>query len=254
MATFVLVSGSWHAAWCWEWLTPLLEAGGHRVLAPDLAGMGRDPTPRAQVTLALWADQIADLIRAASEPVILVGHSRGGIVISEAAERVPDRIRKLVYLAAVLVPDGTSVAAVRAAKSRIVRRHRLEDIIIPGPDNTSTVRPEAIDGMFFNTTPPELAEYGRSRMGPEPMAAMTTPLRLTGDRYGRVPRAYIECARDQSLPLQLQRSMQAGLPCDPVILLDTDHSPFLSNPDALAAALVAIAEGVSAEALDRDPP
>src|SRR5579864_1849577 len=111
MMIFVLVHGAWHGAWCWERVVPQLETRGGRVIAPDLPGMGKDKTPLSKISLALWADFVADVITNQSEPVVLVGHSRGGIVISEAAERVPERIAMLVYLAAFLVPHGTSMWA-----------------------------------------------------------------------------------------------------------------------------------------------
>jgi hypothetical protein len=75
----------------------------------------------------------------------------------------------------------------------------------------------------------------------EPMSVFVTPLRLTAERFGRVPRAYIETVYDNAVPLALQRAMQAALPCNPVVTLDTDHSPFYSAPGALADALDYIA-------------
>jgi len=237
MAAFVLVHGAWHGGWCWERVAPLLEAAGHRVLAPDLLGMGSDPTPLAEVTLARWAAQIAGLVQAQTEPVILVGHSRAGIVISEAAERVPDRIARLVYLTAFLLPDGATMAG--ASTPERDARRRL--FVRPGPGNTSTVAPDYVGPVYYNTTPAEWVERAASRLTPEPMVVFTTPLRISAERFGRVPRAYIECAQDRSISLEMQHSFQAALPCDPVITLETDHSPFYSAPEKLAEALQTIA-------------
>jgi hypothetical protein len=74
------------------------------------------------------------------------------------------------------------------------------------------------------------------------MQVMTTPATVTWDRWGRVPRAFIECSEDRTLPLAKQRAMQAPAPCDPVLMLEADHSPFLCAPDALAEAMLTIAE------------
>jgi pimeloyl-ACP methyl ester carboxylesterase len=95
VATFVLI----HGGWSWDSIVPLLEKRGHTVLAPDLPGMGDDKTPLQEVSLESWASFVAELIRRQSEPVILVGRSRGGIVISRTAEYIPERIRALVYVA-----------------------------------------------------------------------------------------------------------------------------------------------------------
>src|SRR6185295_12685632 len=109
--TFILVHGAWHGAWCWKKLTPLLEAGGVRVIAPDLPSMGADITPPNVITLDYWARFIADIVEREPEPVTLVAHSRGGIVASRAAELAPERIRRIVYVAAYLLPARATLAA-----------------------------------------------------------------------------------------------------------------------------------------------
>jgi pimeloyl-ACP methyl ester carboxylesterase len=74
------------------------------------------------------------------------------------------------------------------------------------------------------------------------MMSFTTPVRTSDARYGRVKRGYIECTKDNAIPIMLQRKMQQALPCEPVVTLDTDHSPFFSAPDALCRALIAMSE------------
>jgi pimeloyl-ACP methyl ester carboxylesterase len=86
MARFVLVAGAWHGAWCWELVIPLLEARNHRAEAAELPGMGGDKTPLAGLDMMAWARAVAHVIELDLEPVILVGHSRGGVVISQVAE------------------------------------------------------------------------------------------------------------------------------------------------------------------------
>ena len=111
MNTFVMVHGAWHGAWCWYKLVPLLQSAGHTVIAPDLPSLGMDRTPLSQVSLDTWVEHICHVVDTASEPVVLVGHSRGGIIISEVAERRSDKIALLVYLAAYLLRDGESLTA-----------------------------------------------------------------------------------------------------------------------------------------------
>jgi pimeloyl-ACP methyl ester carboxylesterase len=107
MATFILIHGSWHGGWCFDDVRTLLEAEGHTVLAPDLPGMGGSDAEMAQITLQGWADFAADLCRTAPQkPVILAGHSRGGLVVSQAAETAPDPVDALVYICAMMLPDG----------------------------------------------------------------------------------------------------------------------------------------------------
>ena len=96
MSTYVLVHGSWHAAWCWYKIVPRLEQAGHRAIAIDLPGHGRDGTPVGDVTMQHYVDAIGSAIDAAGEPVILVAHSRGGIAVTQAAEAHAERVRLLV--------------------------------------------------------------------------------------------------------------------------------------------------------------
>ena len=110
MSTFLLIHGAWHAGWCWRKVAPLLEAKGHKVLAPDLPSHGEDRTPTASVTLQKYADRACEVAGKQFEPVILVGHSMGGVVITQAGENCPGNIRALVYLCAFLPRNGDSLA------------------------------------------------------------------------------------------------------------------------------------------------
>jgi pimeloyl-ACP methyl ester carboxylesterase len=238
MATFVLVHGAWHGGWCWHKVVPLLEAKGHRVLAPDLQGLGDDHTSLADLSLAAWADSIAAKIRAAGEPVILVGHSRGGIVISEVAERIPEHISSLVYLTAFIVQDGEALI-----------NHSQKDadalvgpnLIIDETAGSCTVKDEVIVPAFYGLCSDADVAFAKARLRPEPLFGLLTPVHVTTERFGSVKRHYIECAQDRAISLAIQRNMQAALPCASVTTLDADHSPFFSTPEKLAAALEKLA-------------
>jgi pimeloyl-ACP methyl ester carboxylesterase len=243
MATFVLVSGAWHAAWCWERIVPLLEAAGHRVLAPNLDGMNPDDPgsddPRFLADpIALWADQLGEVIRKQYGKVVLVGHSRGGVVISETAERVPERIERLVYLAAFLVPDGGAIVPTLAAHTQ---GGEAPQVTMPAGEGLVAVNPEFAIPVFYNTTESKWAERAAGLLVPEPGASLVTPVHVTEERFGTVPRSYIECLQDNAVPMEAQLAMQAALPCESVTTLDTDHSPFYSAPEELAARLAELA-------------
>ena len=105
MKTFILIHGSWHNAWNWHKVIPILQSAGHQVFAVDLPGMGRDKTPIQEVKLATSVQKICDLIDTIEEKVILVGHSKNGIVVSQVAEYRSEKIEKLIYLAAYLIPN-----------------------------------------------------------------------------------------------------------------------------------------------------
>lgn len=232
MAIFLLVPGAWHGAWCWESVTTRLEKAGHSVLTPDL-----DDVPPGANPLPLWARQIATLAHAAPEPVILVGHSRGGLVISEAAALAPHAIRQLVYLTAFLLPAGQNM------QSTFTRPEAggEPDYLRPARGRCLTVAAEATMSRFYPLADPETAKQAAARLHPEPLGTFSAAATVTPAQLGRVPRAYIECTQDRVVPLALQRVMQTALPCAPVLSLPADHSPFFSMPEKLAETLAALA-------------
>jgi pimeloyl-ACP methyl ester carboxylesterase len=234
VSTLVLIAGAWHGAWCWQKIVPLLEAQGHRVRTPELPATGADFSDPATITLESWAHFVADAIAAESEPVLLVGHSRGGLVISRAAEILPERIRRLVYLAGYLLPAGGTLAhSARSDQESLVPPH-----MIPAEGGiTCNLRASVIRDALFGLCSDADYEMALARMRPEPLKPLVTPLRVTDERFGRLSRTYIECSQDRTITLGAQRRMQAALPCDPVLTLASDHSPFFSQPAALAQML-----------------
>lgn len=114
MAFFLFVHGAWHSGWCFAKVADALRREGHHVLAPDLPGIGGEEAELAAVTLEGWGRFVASLVRVQPEPVILCGHSRGGVVISTAAEIAPEAIRALVYIAAFMLPDGDWASSFKA--------------------------------------------------------------------------------------------------------------------------------------------
>jgi pimeloyl-ACP methyl ester carboxylesterase len=234
MSTFILVHGSWHGAWCWYKLVPRLEKLGHTVIAPDLASLGRDRTPVNRVSLGTWRRRVCEIVDSVPGQVVLVGHSRGGIVISEVAEHRPERVQTLVYLCAFLLNDGECLSDVAASdETSLVPRN-----VVMADDKTSCiVRDEALRDAFYGKCSDADVALARLCVQPEPTVPLTTPLKLSTGKFGAVPRVYIECLQDRAIPIALQRRMQANWPCQRVLSLDTDHSPFFSRPDELAALL-----------------
>jgi pimeloyl-ACP methyl ester carboxylesterase len=238
LSAYLLIHGAWHGGWCWHKVVARLRRAGHGALAPDLPSLGRDRTPAASVTLQCWTDSLCAHLDAHPEPVILVGHSRAGALISAAAEARPERIRLLVYVAAYLLGDGESVS-----------QHALQDEgslvapnMVPSDDRkTSTLRNEAVRAALYGQCSEEDVILAQSLLAPEAIAPLTTPLHTTQENFGRVPRAYIECRRDRAVSLKEQRRMYAAVTCRQILSMDTDHSPFFSAPDELAQHLLSLA-------------
>ncbi len=244
MASFILIHGSWHGGWCFDAVKALLEAQGHEVIAPDLPGMGGDEAALHAVTLPGWADFAAGLCRQAKQrPVVLAGHSRGGLVVSQAAETAPDAIDALVYICALMLPDGMSRADFKALE---VDNPAFDGLISPVHGGAGTIAdPLRGASVFAQLSPPDMVASAMSRLVAEPHRPRSTALHLTAERFGKLPRTYIECSRDNAIPLSSQRIMQELVPGTTRVTLDTDHSPFLSRPGELAEVLIAAADRVS---------
>jgi pimeloyl-ACP methyl ester carboxylesterase len=242
MTAFVLVHGAWHGAWCWQKLIPLLEAHHHRVMAPDLAGLGQDPTPLGEVTLERWTEDVCRLIDLESGSVILVGHSRGGLIISQVAERRPDKIATLVYLTAMLVKDGEAGLRTLGALGHTP----LQDHIAASADGTTLiVRDGGIRPCFYGMCNEEDVALAKSLLRPEPAEPSTTPIRVSDRNFGRVPRIYIECQQDKAILPSMQKAMYMATPCRQVISMNTDHSPFFSAPAELSRHLLDISSSLA---------
>lgn len=239
MATFILIHGSWHGGWCFDRVRPLLERAGHDVLCPDLPGMGGDEAALKAVTLQGWADFTVGLCRAAgsNRPVILTGHSRAGLVLSQAAETAPEAIDALVYLCAMMLPDGMSRAEFKSMESPNPAFDALIEPVYGGAG--TRVRPDGAAAVFAQLSPPSEVARALRRLAVEPTGPRATKLKLTPQRFGRIPRHYIECTLDQTIKIDNQRLMQRLVPGARVTTLASDHSPFLYLPEALAAALLA---------------
>jgi pimeloyl-ACP methyl ester carboxylesterase len=239
MAHVIMIHGSWSTGRMWDRVVPLLEAAGHSAEAPTLPGAASTDSCFPHQPISSWADQVADLVRAARERVILVAQSRGGLIISEVAERIPERIGYLIYASAFLVRNGASLA------STVQNAHpgapALFDVNATG---MTTLRPDAF-ARIYSKTPAPWVDIARANQCGEPIAAVTTPVSITEARFGSVPRAYVEATEDQVLPLSVQRSMQAELPCDPVFSIDdADHVLPTSAPERLAEHIIEIANRI----------
>ncbi len=236
MAHFVLVHGSFHGPWCWAKLSLRLQRNGHSVIVPDLADAGPSPD------LHSYAHLVAQAIAATDQPVILVGHSMGGLVITQAAELVPERIASLVYVSGLLLRHGETLQSFLAAHADL----NVDDLVLKNmqvsPDGATAAFPAAAaPQIFYNRCTPEDAAWAAAQLRPQPTAVYATPLAITPEKFGAIPRAYALCLDDQAVPLPYQTQMLANTPCATTWQLRADHSPFLSDIDGLLTCLQQVA-------------
>lgn len=243
MTTFVLVHGASHGSWCWDKVVPLLEAQGHDAIAVDLPGntYGEFDVPANQVTLDTYVKHVCKVLDQLDEPVVLVGHSLGGLTITQAAEYRPDKIRSLVYLTALLLESGQASRPVASRDPQDVRRGLERDSWTVSLDLATVLfHEDSLRSRFYNDCSDDDFVWAKSMLVPQPSGPMMDPLQTTAGNFGRVPKVYIECVLDGAISHDHQKRMQTKVPCDRSIAINTGHSPFLSAPQELAGHLVSI--------------
>lgn len=239
MAGFLLIHGAMHGGWCFDPVSAILRERGHVVMAPDLPGMGGDAETLRSVTMADWTRfALGCLQELRSEvgegKIVMAGHSRGGLNVSAAAEADPAAMDALVYICALMLPPGMSHGQMRQ--------------LIPGnPDMAKAAAETMARGLplgeehavrfFAQLSPPELAKAAARRLVAEPPGPLAELVEVTEQRWGTLPRTYIECLHDRTISIEGQRRLVASSPGTRTVTLAADHSPFFSAPQELADAL-----------------
>lgn len=246
MATFIFIHGSFHGAWCWERFTPLLSSQGHHVLAHDLPGSGKDQTPIEQAGLEAYANSIAEIIDGAQEQVILVGHSMGGIVASQAAALRPERIHAVAYICGLLLDDGETLGSFLQEHVNLgVEDLVLKNMQVAEDGKTADFPVSLAPEIFYNCCSQSDANWAAKQLGTQSTRVYSEPLKLGDAHLAPKHRYYVEALQDRAVSPLYQRAMTQRLPCNQVFTLDCDHSPFLSQPSELAAILAQIAKEVA---------
>lgn len=229
MARIILVHGSNHGAWCWRDVTPLLEANGHVVTAIDLPSHGADTTPVSDVTLEDYIATTIAAITDADGPTILLGHSAAGVTIASVADRIPDRIEHLIYLASYAPEDGDSLASMRKRAKRQLVMHAVN---ITEDRKSYTFDLSKAPGIFYHDCPPEIIEYALPRLCPQAIAPQAEAVTL-GPNYEQVRKSFIVCSDDHTIPPEEQENIAARWPEKDVYRLDCGHSSFFTCPAEL---------------------
>lgn len=244
MSTFVFVHGAWHWGGCFLKVANVLACHGHRTLMPDLTGHGYDATPPASVRdMDHYTRPVATILEQLPEPAILVGHSMGGATLTFLGERLREQIQKLVYLTAFMVPDGKApndyIFAEGYRNDPMARElFQIVSVVEEGVAVDLSDRAAVKQVFYGDCSDHDVALAARNVVPVTPLAPYATASRTTPGRFGSVPRVYIECLRDKTVPLSAQREMQADVPGAEVVSMDTSHSPFFSQPDRLAHVLM----------------
>jgi pimeloyl-ACP methyl ester carboxylesterase len=236
----ILIHGAWQGSWAWARFTPYLEAAGFVTRAIDLPGNGVDGSDPADVTFESCQQHLHGVVSAFDRPVSLVAHSGGGLLATAFAERWPDSVSRLVYVAGMMLPGGESFEdIVRSVSAQYPQATGIWPHLEWSEDHrVSCVPAKAAIAHFLQDCPENDAIAAAAQLTPqgEGGRAVTSP--ATAARYGRIPRLYVEALDDQSVILPVQRAMQARAPGALVVSLPTGHAPQFSAPSRLAEAII----------------
>ena len=278
LKSFVFVHGAWHNRSTWDLVTPFLVASGHEVRVVDLPGagvnakspvaysrrpldaaaFGTEPSPNADVTQderSRVIIQIIEELKASHDrPIVLVGHSLGGLTITDVAERIPDQLDALVYVTAFLLQP--QMPAIAMIQHETMSTALVPSLFMADPASTGALR---IDPMSEDSDYRERlfqAFYGdvdkvvaakviAGLQCDEPVGVALQPSLASAPNFGSVSRHFIRCLKDRAIPLAGQDKMIADI--DSVFgaktishTLDASHSPFFSMPKELAELLMTV--------------
>ena len=232
--TFVLVHGGFHGGWCWREVARGLRARGHEVFTPTQTGLGeRSHLLSKDITLDTFIEDINQVLRFEDLwDVVLVGHSFGGNSVSGVADRMPERIRLLVYLDAIMLEGGQSMFD---SLPKEVVATRLKAAEASG--GLSVAPPAA---AAFNIDNAKQAREVEARLTPHPLGAYTSPLNLAHPVGNGLPAVYVRCTQPLFATLQPAREWVKANGMRTVDI-KTGHDAMISAPKLLTELLCDLA-------------
>ncbi len=228
---FVLVHGAWHGGWCWARVRARLTALGHLVFTPTLTGLGeRAHLLTPEIDLDTHIEDILAVFRwERVDQAVLCGHSYGGMVVTGVAERIPDRIRSLVYLDAHVPEDGKAMVDYMPEERS---RAQLE---ADARGDTAPLPP--IAAARFGVNPAD-RDWIDAWCTPQPRRTFTTPARLSGAAGWIAKRTYIRAAGYDSPPLDAARARCAAHPGFAIREMACGHDAMVDDPEGLVDLLL----------------
>jgi pimeloyl-ACP methyl ester carboxylesterase len=226
--TFVLVHGAWHGGWCWNKVATNLRGRGHTVFTPTQTGLGeRSHLMSASINLDVFVTDIANVLTWEDlHDVVLVGHSFGGAAVSGVADRMPARIRRLVYLDAGMLENGQSVFDLLPPDVVAARTQAAQEssggLSLPSPPASA-----------FGISDPAQAAWVEARMTPHPLNTYTSPLRLAHPVGNGLPAIYVVCTDPLYGPAEASRAWVRAAGWK-MVEIATGHDAMVSAPDRLA--------------------
>ncbi len=230
---FVLLHGAWHGGWCWEGVIKELEKQGHTAQAPTMPGHKPDDD-RTNIKIEDYVDRILRVLNEQETPVVLVGHSSAGFLMQVAAPRAAEKIERLIFLNAFILPNGKS-------QFDLVPPEASEGMTAAAkasPDNCVPIIEDFVRNQLMGDETVEMQDALISRLVPQPIAIFTTPVNTQDFENLTIPMSVVFCKDDASLPPGAYLGMAQGLGDYKLIEVAGSHEALFTNPGAVAEGLI----------------
>lgn len=231
---FVLIHGAWHGGWCWDGVIRELEKDGHTAEAPTMPGMNPGDD-RGAVRFEDYVETIARVLERQKSPVILVGHSSAGFLLQAAAPRAPEKIERLVFHNAFLLPDNMSqfdLVPPEVAQG-------MTSLAEASPDRSVPVIEDFVRGALLAGESPDVQDGLMKKLQPQPLVIFTTKVSTGAFQRLDIPMTYLFCRDDKTPAPYLE--MAGSLPGADIVQVDGGHETLWTNPEVITESLVRIA-------------
>jgi pimeloyl-ACP methyl ester carboxylesterase len=230
MKQILFIHGAWGGAWVFQEVIKSLNEQGHQARAIDLPGHGNNEVPIPEITMQAYVDRVIEEARAIGEPIVLVGHSMSGAIISQVAERIPNQIECLVYVTAFLPRDGETALGLMQSDED---GQLLSRLVFSEDQSFVRVKTEDVKSLLLHDVKDAARVAGFAqkldvRQATEPFMAV---MNLTEEAFGSVPKVYLCTTLDKALSPALQGRMLSGWEVEQVYTMDTGHFPMMSQPE-----------------------
>lgn len=233
--TYVLIHGAWHGAWSFtKTKAKLEESSGVEVITFDLPGHGDDKTEISQVTLDNYSEKVIEELNRLESKVILVGHSLSGFVVAKVAEKIPEKIEKLIFIAAMVPNNDKSVFDILSEDKE---GQLLKNLIFSEDKSWATVNQETLTNVIYNGATNDQINAAAPNLvnqATQPFFSSVT----TNKNFSQIPKTYIICTKDKVISPNAQQHLINVCGIETKLTIDTGHVPQIENPIELANTLL----------------
>jgi pimeloyl-ACP methyl ester carboxylesterase len=236
--TYVFVHGAMVDGTVWYKIIKPLEDAGHKVVVINLPAHGKDNTGIAEVNYQKYVAIIADSVNAQTGKVILVGHSMAGLLIASVAELLPDKIEKLVFVAAFIPQNGDNVFTLNG-KDKLSQFG--PNLMVANDKSSAVLNPKKIKDVFCPDCSDADISYLTLSQKSEPLAPLAESTVLTDKNYNSIPKYIIQTTQDHGISLSFQLEMAASAKnVAKTYKIESGHLPFITQPNVLIKILLNI--------------